>query len=72
MEPPDGRIELSRRLVAPVRARAAPALVACGPGGEARPSGGEVYTVCDCGLVVEVLSGTTRHGAITVTRVRVK
>ncbi|MER6502481.1 hypothetical protein ABT218_24640 [Streptomyces sp. NPDC001455] len=68
---PDGRIELSRRLAAPL-ARAAPALVTCGPGGEARASGGEVHTVCDCGLVVELLSGTSRHGAITVTRVRVK
>ncbi|MFD4855108.1 ATP-dependent DNA ligase [Streptomyces atratus] len=70
VELPDGRVALSRRLSAPVRFHAAPALVVSDPGVAAWTSGGEAYTTCDRGLLVEVLAGTTRHATVTVTRVR--
>ncbi|WP_405944772.1 ATP-dependent DNA ligase [Streptomyces sp. NBC_00932] len=67
---PDGRVALSRRLTAVVRAPAAAALRGGGAGRAAHAEGGEAYTECEPGPVVEVLAGTTRHATVTVTRVR--
>lgn len=70
VELPDGRVALSRRLTAVVRAPAAAVLRGGGAGRAARTGSGEAYTECEPGLVVEVLAGTTRHATATVTRVR--
>ncbi|MEU4091267.1 SpoIIE family protein phosphatase [Streptomyces sp. NPDC026673] len=70
VELPDGRVTLSRRLSAPACFHAAVCLVASGPGLPARTGGGEAYTTCDRGLLVEVIAETTGHPPVTVTRVR--
>ncbi|MEV0443511.1 hypothetical protein AB0I84_13225 [Streptomyces spectabilis] len=66
---PDGRTVLSQRLTAALAAQAA-AWLREAPGRQVRTDGGDAYTTVPDGLVVEVLAGTTRHKAVTVTRVR--
>ncbi len=67
---PDGRVALSQRLGARLAAQVAAALVDVAPAARGRVAGGELFTVAEPGLLVEVLAGTTRHAVVTVTRVR--
>ncbi|MFE2375241.1 hypothetical protein [Streptomyces sp. NPDC059398] len=66
---PDGQVTLTRRLTTALRVQVSPALRDSGPGRAARTPDGEQYTTCEH-LTVEVEAGTTRHGAVTATRVR--
>ncbi|MEU9167805.1 DNA ligase [Streptomyces sp. NPDC048420] len=67
---PDGRVALSQTLTAPLATQLAPLLTAAGPGRRARTGRGEPYAAVAVGAVVEVLSGTTRHAVVTVTRAK--
>ncbi|MFJ2745826.1 hypothetical protein ACIO3O_39910 [Streptomyces sp. NPDC087440] len=67
---PDGQTVLSRRITADVRTGVSTHLAGVEPAASVRTSGGDRYTPCPPGLVVEVLAGTTRHATVTVTRVR--
>jgi len=68
---PDGRIALSQTLTAPLAAQVALVLRGEDHGPQARTSGGDAYRVAAReDVIVEVLSGTTRHAVVTVTRVR--
>jgi bifunctional non-homologous end joining protein LigD len=67
---PDGRTALSQRIGAPLAAQVGPHLAAAPTVGRARTAAGDAYTVAATGLVVEVLTGTTRHAVVTVTRLR--
>lgn len=67
---PDGRTALSQRLTTPLSAAAATHLIPAGPGARGRTDAGDPYTTTTADFEVEVLSGTTRHAVVTVTRVR--
>lgn len=67
---PDGRTALSQRLGAPLAAQAAVYLTGAPKGGRAGPTAGDAYVAVELGLTVEVLAGTTRHGVVTVARLR--
>lgn len=67
---PDGSIALSQSLKAPLAAQVAPLLRAAGAGRQARTGRGEPYVAVAVDAVVEVLSGTTRHAVVTVTRAK--
>ncbi|GAA2462989.1 ATP-dependent DNA ligase [Streptomyces lavendulocolor] len=67
---PDGRMALSQRLTAPLSAAAAVHLIPAGPGPRSRTGAGDTFTTTTADFEVEVLSGTTRHAVVTVTRVR--
>lgn len=67
---PDGRVALTQRLTGPLAAAAAALLEPAGPGGRRRTDDGQTYTASTAGIVVEALSGTTRHAVVTVTRPR--
>ncbi|WP_308293554.1 DNA ligase [Streptomyces sp. RM72] len=67
---PDGRTLLSQAVSAPVRREVAARIAEVGPGRPARSESGTVYEAVETGLVAEVLAGTTRHGVVTVTRLR--
>ncbi|WP_228982244.1 DNA ligase [Streptomyces sp. DH12] len=67
---PDGRVALTQRLAGALAAAAAEHLAAAAPGPRARTTAGEPYTVTTAEIVVEVLSGTTRHAVVSATRVR--
>ncbi|ATM24862.1 DNA ligase (plasmid) [Streptomyces alboflavus] len=66
----DGQLRLSQRLTAGLAAQVTDYLWDAEPGQQARTDGEEVFTTMPGELVVEVLAGTTRHGVVTVTRVR--
>jgi hypothetical protein len=67
---PDGYIALSQALRAPLAAQVSPLLTVAGPGRHARTGRGEPYVAVEVDAVVEVLSGTTRHAVVTVTRAK--
>ncbi|WP_244315390.1 hypothetical protein [Streptomyces glaucescens] len=67
---PDGRTALSQALKAPLAAEMAQVLAGAPRPRRAATAGGEPYSAVVTGTVVEVLSGTTRHAVVTVTRVR--
>lgn len=67
---PDGRIALSQALKAPLAAWVAHLLEGASPGRQAWTGDGERYLKVDVDAVVEVLSGTTRHSVVTVTRAK--
>lgn len=64
-----GRRALSQALTAPLAA-AVSAHARGRPDGRKARFGDGTYTTIGPGLVVEVLAGTTRHGVVTVTRIR--
>lgn len=68
-ELPDGRHRLSQALTAPLAAAVADHIATSTPGRRKRTRDFS-YTTVAPGLTVEVLAGTTRHGVVTVTRVR--
>ncbi|MEU3640926.1 DNA ligase [Streptomyces albogriseolus] len=67
---PDSRIALSQQVNAKLAAQVAAHLAGAHPALRARTDSGAVYQVVESGPLVEVLSGTTRHGVVTVTRLR--
>ncbi|MGW8688036.1 ATP-dependent DNA ligase [Streptomyces sp. NPDC055817] len=68
---PGGRIALSQTLPGPLAAHLGALLAGSGPPRRAHTAGGDAYNTVAHGLVVvEVLSGTTRHAVVTVTRLR--
>lgn len=67
---PEGRTAKSRTLTVSARISVARALPNLGPRRTVHTEDGEQYTTAPAGLQVEVLSGTTRHATVTVTRVR--
>ncbi|OQQ12942.1 DNA ligase [Streptomyces sp. M41(2017)] len=70
VELPDTRHRLSQALTAPLAAAVAAHIATSGPGRRNRTRDLGSYTTVAPGLTVEVLAGTTRHGVVTVTRVR--
>ncbi|WP_394427302.1 ATP-dependent DNA ligase [Streptomyces sp. SGAir0957] len=67
---PDGRAAVTQALPAPLAAQVAPYLLVGGFGGPARTDAGEAYAAVTDGPVAEVASGTTRHAAVTLIRLR--
>jgi ATP-dependent DNA ligase len=67
---PDGRIALSQTLKGPIAAQLSPLLMGAGPGRLARTGRGDRYRAVEVDALVEVLTGTTRHAVVTVTRIR--
>ncbi|MEW2530673.1 hypothetical protein [Streptomyces sp. NPDC047071] len=65
---PDARLDLSQTLPGPLAAALGTYLRGLGPGASARLPTGEPYTAVDADPLVEVAAGTTRHQAVTVTR----
>ncbi|MFD6490704.1 ATP-dependent DNA ligase [Streptomyces sp. NPDC060188] len=70
VELPDARHRLSQPLTAPLSAAVAAHIATSEPGHRKRSRDLGSYTTVAPGLTVEVLAGTTRHGVVTVTRVR--
>ena len=62
----DGRITLSQRLTTALASVVAPHLVP--QSGRAVTKAGDSYTPVGSDIVVEVMSGTTRHAVVTVVR----
>lgn len=67
---PDGRRMLSQTLASRLSRDVGQHLAGVEAGPRARTRDGETYTTSAGRIVVEVLAGTTRHAACTVTRVR--
>ncbi|MEW1760524.1 DNA ligase [Streptomyces cyaneofuscatus] len=67
---PDGRTLLSQTVSAPIRREVAARLADAESGRPAHTRAGTAYEAVETGLVAEVLAGTTRHGVVTVTRLR--
>ncbi|MFE9437022.1 RNA ligase family protein [Streptomyces sp. NPDC006640] len=67
---PGGRTRLSQALKAPLAAQVSQLLQGAPPGRRAWTTAGEPYDAVDVDAMVEVLSGTTRHAVVTVTRIR--
>lgn len=67
---PSGRTVLSQTVSAPVGREVMARLADVGPGRLVRTESGVAYEAVETGLVAEVLAGTTRHGVVTVTRLR--
>lgn len=67
---PDGRTVLSQTVSAPVGREVMVRLADLAPGRPARTESGAAYEAVATGLVAEVVAGTTRHGVVTVTRLR--
>ncbi|MFI0243050.1 hypothetical protein [Streptomyces sp. NPDC016845] len=72
VRPPDGRTALTQPLPSALAAQVAVHLPAAdGPTLRAHTASGDSYAAVEQGLVVvEVLSGTTRHPVVTVTRLK--
>ncbi|MGQ4343624.1 ATP-dependent DNA ligase [Streptomyces sp. SAS_275] len=70
VELPDARHRLSQALTAPLAAAVSAHIATSAPGRRKRSRDLGSYTTVAPGLTVEVLAGTTRHGVVTVTRVR--
>ncbi|MBV1940832.1 DNA ligase [Streptomyces sp. BV286] len=67
---PDGRTAFSQALRAPLAAQIAALLATAGPARQTRTAAGESFSAVGMDVVVEVLSGTTRHAVVTVTRMK--
>ncbi|MGM0361730.1 DNA ligase [Streptomyces griseoaurantiacus] len=65
---PDGRVALSQRLTTALASVVGPCLVP--QAGRAFTRAGDSYTPATGDVVVEVVSGTTRHAVVTVVRLR--
>jgi bifunctional non-homologous end joining protein LigD len=67
---PDGRVRLTRAIGPRLAAQVAAQVALSQPGPTARLGTGELYTAVVIDLIVEVLADTTRHGVVSVTRLR--
>jgi hypothetical protein len=70
MRLPDGSTARSRALTAAVRLATGRVLTDLTESRTVHAKDGGRYTTVARGLTVEVLSGTTRHATVTITRVR--
>ncbi|MFJ4703025.1 DNA ligase [Streptomyces sp. NPDC088768] len=67
---PGGRTVLSQTVSAPVTREVMVRLADVDPGRPVRTESGAAYEAVETNLVAEVVTGTTRHGVVTVTRLR--
>ncbi|WP_331746750.1 hypothetical protein [Streptomyces halstedii] len=67
---PSGRTVFSQMVSAPVGREVMVRLADSAPGRPARTDSGAAYEAVETNLVAEILAGTTRHGVVTVTRLR--